>query len=223
MASSRSRPTRAITDHRADSRPFSVEHLVFGIDDPETYYYRLAYLDNLRAAQYLFSRPDVDPARVAAEGGSQGGLFAIALAVMEPRIAAVASNITAITAIGDGLILNQRGTTQSLRTRLDAGDASTERVQLSLSYIDGANMATRVRVPVQVNVGGQDPICHFVTGLIIGHRLPTGVRFEYNLFPDIRHEVPAAVRQANARWYQEHLRLDHPPQLPGTILRPPRP
>jgi hypothetical protein len=62
-----------------------VEHLAYNIGNPDKYYYKLAVLDVLRAAEFLFSRPEVDVKRVAAEGGSQGGYFAVAAAAFEPR------------------------------------------------------------------------------------------------------------------------------------------
>lgn len=198
-----------------------VEHLAFGIEDPEGYYYRLAFLDNLRATEYLLSRPEVDAERVAAEGGSQGGLFAIALAALEPRIRVVTSNVTAFSAIGDGQLLNQVGTTLGLKDRLAAPGPEAEAMRRSLAYVDGANMIRRVRVPVQVNMGGRDPVCHFVTGIATLNALPDGVPREFNLFPDAKHEVPGEMRAANGRWVQRWLGLETTPRPTGRILAPP--
>jgi cephalosporin-C deacetylase-like acetyl esterase len=195
--------------------------MVYGIEEAENYYYRLAFLDNLRAAEYLLSRQEVDPARVAAEGGSQGGLFAVALAALEPRICAVVSNVPAFAAIGDGNLLNRIGTTTALRERLEADTAEAEAMRRSLSYIDGANMIRLVRVPVQVNMGGQDPVCHFLTGMVMLRGLPADVPREFNLFPDAKHEVPGGMRAANARWVQRWMELENEPSFPGRILSPP--
>ena len=50
------------------------------------YYYRGAYLDCVRAVDYLSSREDVDQDRIAIWGGSQGGGLAFATASLDPRI-----------------------------------------------------------------------------------------------------------------------------------------
>lgn len=191
-------------------------HLVYGIEDPETYYYRLAFMDCLRAAEYLFTRPEVDPDRVVAEGGSQGGLFAIALGVLHPRIAAVTSNVTAFSAIPVGNRLNTLGSSTTF-SRLMAGEDG-DKIARTLSYTDGANMATRLRVPLQINMAGQDPVCHFLTGIVILQGLRADVPREFNIFPDARHEVPGPMREANARWVRMWLNLEKTPQFPGAVI-----
>lgn len=184
-----------------------VDHLVYNLADPENYYYKLAFLDCLRGAQFLFSREEVDPKRVAAEGGSQGGLFALAMAALEPRIACVASNVTAFSAYPDGMALATVGHhTQFRRLLADADTTTAERMRLSLAYTDGANMATRVRCPVQINMGGLDPVCPYVCGVVIHNRLPKGVAREIHVFPDALHQVPPAMRENNRRWYDRWLK-----------------
>lgn len=46
-------------------------------------------IDTRRALDYLESRPDVDPDRLAVVGYSMGGLIALYLAALEPRLAAI--------------------------------------------------------------------------------------------------------------------------------------
>lgn len=183
-----------------------VEHSLYNIDEPEHYYYKLAYLDCLRAAQFVFSRPEVDSKRVATEGGSQGGLFAIATAALEPRIACVASNVTAFSDYPDGFILARRGHHSHLG-RILADETTASKKRASLAYTDGANMATRVKCPVQINMGGQDPVCHYICGIVVHNRLRRGVEREYNIVPDAKHQVHPEMRKHNARWLQKWLKL----------------
>lgn len=183
------------------------DHLAYQIEDPERYYYRYAFLDNLQAARFVFSRPEVDTAHVAAEGGSQGGLFAIALAALEPRIACVCSNVTAFSDYADGMALARIGHHAQFRRMLaQRGEAEAEAIRKSLACTDGANLATRVRCPIQITMGGQDPVCPFVCGIVIYHRIAEGVPREFNLVPDARHEVPEVMREHNRRWYDTHLK-----------------
>ncbi|MCX7964258.1 MAG: acetylxylan esterase [Candidatus Sumerlaea chitinivorans] len=182
-----------------------VEHLVWNIADPENFYYRLAFLDCLRAAEFLFERPEIDPKRVAAEGGSQGGLFALALAALEPRIACVCSNVTAFSAYADGIILGTLGHHKTYREILGRNDTTATLVRKSLAYTDGANMATRVRCPVQISMAGIDPVCNYMQGIVVYNRIPKGVPKEYHVAPNVPHAVPPEMREWNARWYRRWL------------------
>ncbi|MBN2280149.1 MAG: acetylxylan esterase [Candidatus Marinimicrobia bacterium] len=59
--------------------------------DPENYSYRGLYMDCVRALEFLESRPEIDPARIGCDGGSQGGGLTLMLAGLCPdRINAAA-------------------------------------------------------------------------------------------------------------------------------------
>jgi len=182
-----------------------VEHLVWNLDDPENFYYRLAFLDCLRAAEFLFARPEINPKKVAAEGGSQGGLFALALAALDPRIACVCSNVTAFSAYADGMILGSLGHQVTYRELLQREDTTQTLVRKSLAYTDGANMATRVKCPVQISMGGIDPVCNYMQGIVVFNRIPEGVPKEFHVAPNVGHAVPPEMRVWNARWYRRWL------------------
>lgn len=182
-----------------------VEHMLYNITDPKQFFYRLAFLDCLRAAQFLFSREEVDPRRVGTEGGSQGGLFAIATAALEPRIACVCSNVTAFSDYPDGMALARIGHHRQYRELTSDNSASATLIRTTLSYVDGANMATRVNCPVQICMTGQDPVCPYVCGIVVYNRLPRGIPRDFHVLPDFKHEVPPQMRALNAAWQQKWL------------------
>ncbi|PKO16063.1 hypothetical protein CVU37_11965 [candidate division BRC1 bacterium HGW-BRC1-1] len=184
-----------------------VEHLAYNIEDPEHYYYKLAVLDVLRGAEFLFSREEVDTDRVGVEGGSQGGYFAVATAAFEPRIKCAASNVTAFSAYPEGMKLNLKGFATSFRSMIEEAEtpAKAAAIRKSLAYTDGANLARLVKCPLQVNMGDTDPVCHYACGAVVVNRVPKGVATEYNVFPNCKHEVPPAMREANKRWYDKYL------------------
>ncbi len=183
------------------------EHLLWNIDDPERFYYRFAFMDCVRAAEFLFSRAEVETQRVAAEGGSQGGLFALALAALEPRIACVVSNVTAFSAYGDSMRLALKGHQIQYAQLLRENPTSAALIRRSLALTDGANMATMIRCPVQINMGGVDPVCNYVAGIVVYNRLSRGVAREYHVLPDCGHAVPPPMREWNQAWYQRWLKL----------------
>ena len=55
-----------------------------GILNPKTYYYRRVFTDAVRALEAVRTRSDVDPSRIAAAGGSQGGGITLAAAGLDP-------------------------------------------------------------------------------------------------------------------------------------------
>ena len=63
-------------------------HIVRGLEDPDPkkLLFRSIFLDCAQLAGILMSFPEVDPARVGATGGSQGGALTLACAALEPRI-----------------------------------------------------------------------------------------------------------------------------------------
>lgn len=182
-----------------------VEHQVYNITGPDHYYYRLAFLDCLRAAQFVFSRDEVDAKRVATEGGSQGGLLAIAIAALEPRIACVCSNVTAFSDFPDGMILGRKGHETVMHDLITDGATTAAQVRKTLSYVDGANMITRIKCPVQINMGDLDPVCPYVCGIVLINRLPKHVPHEFHVAPNCRHEVPQIMREWNSEWYKHWL------------------
>ncbi|MFH0794466.1 MAG: acetylxylan esterase, partial [bacterium] len=210
-----------------------VDHLLYTIADPEHYYYKLAVLDCLRGADFLFSREEVDSTRVAAEGGSQGGYFAVAVAALDHRIACAVSNVTAFSDYRDGVILGITGHHSQFRKLLWETMDQTPRIVVpqmiweakentsgtlirkSLAYTDGANLATRVRCPIQFNMGDQDPVCNAICGVVTYNKVPDGIAKEFNLLPDTKHEVPPSMREHNWRWLKKFLRLEQPNSATG--------
>ncbi|MBN1937482.1 MAG: acetylxylan esterase, partial [Anaerolineae bacterium] len=66
-------------------------HIIRGLDDaldgrPNKLLFRQIFLDTAQLAKIVMEMPDVDPTRVGATGGSQGGGLTVACAALEPRI-----------------------------------------------------------------------------------------------------------------------------------------
>jgi cephalosporin-C deacetylase len=62
-------------------------HIIRGLDDhPDNLLFRHIYLDAAELAEILASFPEIDPNRLGAFGGSQGGGLTVACAALSPRI-----------------------------------------------------------------------------------------------------------------------------------------
>lgn len=182
-----------------------VEHIIYNIENPDKYYYKLAILDCLRSARFVFNRPEVDSDRVAAEGGSQGGLLTIGLASLEPRLKCAVANVVAFSDYPDGVNLSLRGGSHKMLEYL-TDETTRTTVSKTLSYVDGANLVTRLKVPLQINMGGQDPVCSYITGIVVYNRVKDGTPKQYNISPDAKHEVNQEMRTWNREWYAKWLK-----------------
>lgn len=185
-----------------------VEHQLYNITNPESYYYKLAILDCLQATRFLLGRDEVDQQRVGVEGSSQGAYLSIAIAALEPRIACVVANVLAFSDYPDGMNLATRGHHVRLRELLSAEDTSKTLVQKSIAYTDGVNLITRVKAPTQINMGGVDPVSPYVTGIVAHNRLPGGVEKSFYVDPGAAHEVSPIMRKRTREWQDQWLKSE---------------
>lgn len=128
-----------------------------GIESPYTYYYRGAYMDAVRAIDFLSSRPEVDKSRIFAQGGSQGGALALAVSALDDRVAAVASSVPFMSDFPDYFsIAPWPG---NIVKKVCGPELTYDQVLSVLAYFDIKNLATHIKCPVMMAFGLQDNIC----------------------------------------------------------------
>jgi cephalosporin-C deacetylase len=137
-----------------------------GVLDPQTYYYRRVFSDAVRALQAAASHPDVDAARIAATGGSQGGGITLAVGGLAPQAGGLTPQISLLMPDVPFLCHIRRATEIT-----DAAPYSElgrfcmvhrdkiEQVFMTLSYFDGLNFAARSQARALFSVGLMDEIC----------------------------------------------------------------
>lgn len=165
-----------------------------GFGDKERYYYRSAFMDVVRAIDFVTSREKADTARVYAQGQSQGGAFTVASAALgSGRIKGIAP---AVTFLGDfpdyfRIVDWPANVARGCRDRLGMTDGQ---MYAFLSYFDTKNLAPMVTCPVYASFGLQDPVC------------PPHTNFaSFNLFasPDKRYVVqPTLGHTVAPDWYR---------------------
>ncbi len=144
-----------------DVDPRGEEYMFIGFDaaHPEEYIYAGAYMDCLRAVDFLVSRPEIDASRIGVEGDSQGGGLSFATAALDARIMFCASDIPWL---GDWVAyLETAQWAHDHYPKLMAVNpgltfAGINRV---LSYFDTLNLAQWIQCPVLMSVGLQDDVC----------------------------------------------------------------
>ena len=129
-----------------------------GIESKETYYYRGAICDVVRAIDFVCSREKTDLERVFAQGESQGGAFTFAAASLDDRLRAVAPSAPFLCDMTDFLKLASWPSNEVLEAGKEKG-MSEEDIRKVLTYFDMKNMAERIECPLIMGVGLQDDVC----------------------------------------------------------------
>ncbi|NYE21431.1 acetylxylan esterase [Microbacterium immunditiarum] len=140
------------------SAPAAPGFLTRGIEDPDDLYYRRVFADAVRAVDAMLEFDEVDPARVAVTGNSQGGAIAIAAAALHDRVAAALPAAPVLCDLPRVVGLTGEGMTAEVVRYLSVHRGSHERVFRALSYIDGANLAKRATAPALFACGHLDTI-----------------------------------------------------------------
>lgn len=132
--------------------------VVSGLESPETYYYRGAFMDAVRAIDFVASRPKTDTRLIFAEGGSQGGALTLAACALDDRIAAAVPYVPFLNDFPDYLAIAPWPASALLPAAEKHGIGRNELLR-TLSYFDIKNLAGRVRCPVLMGFGLQDTVC----------------------------------------------------------------
>ncbi len=129
-----------------------------GIHDPADHYYRRVYTDAARLLDAVRALPEVDPARVAVTGGSQGGGIAIAAAALVPDVWAVLPDVAFLCAWERGLQVATSDPFAELTRYLAVHRDQRETVLTTASYLDGVNFAKRITAPALFSVALMDDV-----------------------------------------------------------------
>ncbi len=169
-----------------------------GIDAPETYYYRRVFTDAVRAIDAVRALPEVDAARVAVCGGSQGGGIAIAAAGLSDGLVAAMPDVPFLCQFERAVGMTGRDPYEEVARYLAVHRGAEERVFETLSYFDGVTFAARAEAASLFSVGLLDPVCPPSTVFAAFNAWAGGDK-EIEVFPFNEHEGGQAhqwLRQA---------------------------
>ncbi|MCM1177161.1 MAG: acetylxylan esterase [Bacteroides sp.] len=129
-----------------------------GLESKETYYYRGAFADAVRAVDFVCSREKTDLSRVFANGESQGGALTLVAASLDGRIRAIAPSAPFLNDFRDYFSLVHWPADPILAAAEQKGITEDE-LYRTLSYFDVKNFTDRIKCPVLMAIGLQDPVC----------------------------------------------------------------
>jgi cephalosporin-C deacetylase-like acetyl esterase len=175
--------------------------IVWGLESKETYYYRGAFMDLVRAVDFLTSRPEVDKTKIVAEGGSQGGAFTLAACALDHRIKAGAPNIPFLSDYRDYFEI-VGWPRSSFEAYLAAHPERTwDDVYDVLAYFDIKNLAGWIQCPILMAAGLQDEVCPPHTNFA-GYNLISSEK-QYRIYHDQAHGTPAEWYDIRTKFFNE--------------------
>lgn len=164
--------------------------LMTGIVNPEGYYYQGAFMDMVRAVDYLITRPDVDPERIGIMGTSQGGGIALSVAGIDSRLKACVAHVPFFCDMRNNSAY--KGSELDNPAYLDTTD-----------YFDPANLAYRIKAPTLLSSGGRDVTCPSDTIRAVFDRL-SGIKALAH-YPDLTHTTCGAFYGMSWDWMEKYL------------------
>jgi cephalosporin-C deacetylase len=130
-----------------------------GILRRETYYYRRVFTDGCRAVEAAQSFDAVDPDRIAATGGSQGGGITIAVSGLSPSVKVAMPDVPFLCHFRRATTLIDASPYLEIQKFLLVHRDRVESVFDTLAYFDGMNFATRARASALFSTALMDEIC----------------------------------------------------------------
>jgi cephalosporin-C deacetylase len=130
-----------------------------GVLNPKTYYYRRVFTDAVRAIETALSFQEVDPARIAITGTSQGGGITIAAAGLSPEVKIAMPDVPYLCHYRRATQITDEHPYKEISNYLKVHRDKIETVFSTLSYFDGLSFAARSHARAFFSVGLMDTIC----------------------------------------------------------------
>lgn len=167
-------------------------HIIRGLDDsPEKLVYRQNFLDTAQLAKIVMGFDEVDPKRVGAMGGSQGGGLTLACASLVPEIKRAAPTFPFLSDYKRVWEMDlAEGAYEELRTyfrKFDPRHEREEEIWTRLGYIDIQFLTPRIRAEVLMGVGLMDKICPPSTQFAAYNKIKS--KKSLAIYPDFGHEA----------------------------------
>lgn len=170
-------------------------HIIRGLEDalagqPEKLLFRQIFLDTAQLAGIVMGLPGVDPNRVGATGGSQGGALTVACAALEPRIKRAAPVFPFLSDYKRVWEMDQAKDAYSelkeYFRRFDPRHEKEAAVFEQLGYVDIQHLAGRICGEVLWAIGLNDTICPPSTQYAAYNKI-TAPKSQV-IYPDFGHE-----------------------------------
>jgi len=151
--------SRGDTADPVGSDPAQAGFMTRGIANPQSYFYRRVFTDGVRAVEAIRSRDDIDPARIAVAGGSQGGGISLAVAGLVPTVKACMPDVPFLSDFPRAIGLASRDPYGEISRYLSVQRDKVETALQTLRYFDTVSFGPRAKAHALFSVAVMDTIC----------------------------------------------------------------
>ena len=167
-------------------------HIVRGLDDaPDRLLFRQIFLDTAQLARIVMGMDEVDPGRVGATGGSQGGGLTLACTSLVPGIR---QSVPIYPFLSDyqrvwemDMAKHAYDELRSFFRHHDPNHSREQEIFTRLGYIDVHNLARRIKATTVMVTGLMDEICPPSTQFAAYNAIQAEKRMV--IYPDFGHET----------------------------------
>ena len=182
-------------------------YILYNVDDRETYVYRGAYMDCVRAVDFLYSRSEVDTSRVVVEGGSQGGALSFACAALDnERIDLCVPHVPFLSDFRDYFKVATWPANEFFTYFKEHPEIPEDDIYKTLSYIDIKNLAPWIKAPVFMSIGLKDRTCPPHINFAAYNQL--SVPKEYLVYPYAGHGLPGVYNDVMMEYIRKQFKMD---------------
>jgi cephalosporin-C deacetylase len=180
-------------------------YILSNVNDKEVYIYRGAYMDCLRAVDFLCSQDCVDTSRIAVEGGSQGGALSFATAALDQRIDLCIPGVPFLSDFRDYFKVAAWPGGEFFNYFKQHPEIPEDQIYNTLSYIDIKNLAPWITAPVLMSVGLRDITCPPHINFAAYNQLKS--KKEYKVYPESGHSLPSENYNFKVDWLKKQFNI----------------
>lgn len=167
--------------------PKRPDYISLNAEDKNKYVLRGAIMDCIRAIDFIYSRPELDPKRIELSGGSLGGFLAAAVAGLDNRVQLVSSQNPILSDIRN-LPDQEDWPMYDLHKYAGEKGIKFDKVLDNLDYFDIKNFAQNIQTPILLGIGLLDHLAPPNNEYAFYNLIPQKYR-RIMVFKDLGHEV----------------------------------
>ena len=189
------------SDNKGDFENKYGDWFAYNFGNKDSYYYRGAFMDCVRAVQFMATRPTSDMDNLFAEGSSQGGALSYAAAALSGiKFKAIAPNVAFLGDFPDYFKIVSWPANVAFANQGSMTDAE---MYAFLSYFDTKNLATLIDCPVWATSGLQDSTCPSHTNVAPFNNLKSTDK-TMSFYPEMQHSYPTTWTSDITKFFNDH-------------------
>ncbi|MEY4906142.1 MAG: hypothetical protein RLZZ292_3957 [Bacteroidota bacterium] len=179
-------------------------YLWSGVEQKETYIYRGAYMDCIRAIDFLVSRSEVNTEKIVVEGGSQGGALSYVTAALDQRVHYCLADVPFLSDFPNYFKL-AKWPANEFEKYVSKTKADWQKIYGVLNYFDIKNFTPRITCPVLMGVGLLDETCPPAINFAAFNNLASKDK-NYLLYPTSGHALSGEHGVLKMQWLREKVK-----------------